>query len=87
MPALRTTFEKSPRRDPRSPNAIRTQRPRDVLPTAMILAIFPAAILVLGLLAWALSSNPKVADAGQIAFAVGLLVLAFVLARHTIKIG
>lgn len=45
----------------------------------------PAALLALGPLAWAVSSNPKVADAGRIAFAVGLL--AFVLARHTVKIG
>jgi hypothetical protein len=40
----------------------------------MILATLPIAFAVVGLLVYALASNGKVAEAGRIAYACGLLV-------------
>lgn len=41
---------------------------------------------VLGLLAWALASNPKVAEAGRIAYFCGLLVTVWLLAAHPVHL-
>ena len=49
----------------------------------VLLAIFPAAVCLLGLLAYALATNPKVSECGRLAFFAGLLVLCFVFAGST----
>lgn len=41
----------------------------------MTLPILPAIVALLGLLTYVLSSHPKAAELGRLAFAVGLLVL------------
>lgn len=53
----------------------------------MIVAVFPIVIALVGLLVWFLSSNPKVSEAGKLAFFAGLLALSFALAGHTVRIG
>lgn len=46
----------------------------------MIQILFPALVAVLGVLVYALASNPKVAELGRIAFFCGLLVAVWILA-------
>ena len=53
----------------------------------MIIAIFSIVIAIVGLLLWVLSANPKVSEAGKLAFFAGLLALSFALAGHTVRIG
>ncbi len=53
----------------------------------MLIAIWPVLLAVIGLLVWFLSANSKVSEAGKIMFFCGLLVLTWVLARHTVRIG
>ncbi|HZJ65902.1 MAG TPA: hypothetical protein VFD36_20485 [Kofleriaceae bacterium] len=53
----------------------------------MLIAIFPVVAIIVGLLLWALASNPKVAEAGRLTFFAGMLALLFALATHTIRIG
>ncbi len=53
----------------------------------MLIAIWPAAIAVIGLLIWLLAANPKASEAGKILFICGALVLTFVLARETLRLG
>jgi hypothetical protein len=48
----------------------------------MILATIPAIFAIVGMLVYALSSNPKVAEIGRIALFCGLLVALFLLG-HT----
>lgn len=50
------------------------------------LAIIPLIVCVVGLLAYALSANAKIAEAGRIAFFAGLLVTLFVVATKVIKL-
>jgi hypothetical protein len=47
----------------------------------MTILLFPFVVLVIGLLCFALSTNPKVAEIGKIAYAVGLFVSVELLAR------
>jgi hypothetical protein len=53
----------------------------------MLIATIPCLAAVVGLLVYALASNPKTAEAGRLAFACGLLVALFVLEHeHAIKV-
>lgn len=53
----------------------------------IVVALVPALIALVGLLTYALSSNPKVAELGRLAFACGLLVVCLVLSREVVKLG
>ncbi len=53
----------------------------------MLITIIPVLILVIGILIWALASNPLVKEAGRIMFFCGMLVLTFALARVTWRVG
>ncbi len=53
----------------------------------MLIAIIPILVLIIGLLMWVLSSNPKVSEAGKILFAIGALVLTWQLGGETLRIG
>jgi Na+/phosphate symporter len=53
----------------------------------MLIAIWPVLILIIGLLMWVLSSNPKVSEAGKIIFFCGMLITTWVLAKHVVRIG
>jgi hypothetical protein len=50
----------------------------------MVQLLFPALVCVLGLVAYALSSNGKIAELGRIAFMVGLFFVVWALARERI---
>jgi Na+/phosphate symporter len=52
----------------------------------MLIAIFPLLILVLGILLWALATNPVLKEAGRIMFFCGLLVVCFIAAKQAIRI-
>lgn len=49
--------------------------------------IAPLLICVIGLLVYALSANPKVAELGRIAFAFGLLVTLWQYAGHAVVLS
>jgi len=53
----------------------------------MLIAWLPLLVAIAGLLLYALANNPKVAEAGRLAFACGLLVTLFALARATVRLG
>jgi hypothetical protein len=53
----------------------------------MLIAWAPLLVALVGLLLWALSSNPKVSDAGRILFAIGAFWFVYQLAGKTIRIG
>ncbi len=53
----------------------------------MLIAIVPALMVLLGLLLWALCSNPKAAEAGKWIFIAGVFALAFTLASKTVHVG
>lgn len=52
----------------------------------MMIAIVPLLVCIVGLLAYTLSANAKVAELGRIAYACGLLVTVFVMAEHLVKL-
>lgn len=47
-----------------------------------MIATIPVLVAVVGLLAYALASNPKAAEVGRLAFACGLLVALFALEHY-----
>jgi Na+/phosphate symporter len=51
-----------------------------------MIILLPLLVCIIGLLAYALSSNAKVSEMGRIAFAFGLLVTLWELASHVIKL-
>lgn len=53
----------------------------------MLISIIPVLVLVVGALVYGLSANPKVQEMGRLAFASGLLVTLFVVAKTTFRIG
>ena len=53
----------------------------------MFIAIWPLVVLLLGLVIWFVSANVKVAEAGRIAYFVGLLWTVYVLVGHNLKLG
>ncbi len=50
------------------------------------IAILPAVLVIVGLLVYMLAGNPKATELGRITFACGLLVLAYVLAGHVVRL-
>jgi hypothetical protein len=53
----------------------------------MLIALYPLAIMVAGLLLWLLASNPKASEAGRLLFFSGAFVLTWTLAGSTLRIG
>jgi hypothetical protein len=53
---------------------------------AMVFAIVPFVVLVIGILVWALASNPLVKDAGRIWFIIGSFFVVWVLSKVVLKI-
>jgi hypothetical protein len=53
----------------------------------MLIAIYPLAIAIAGLLLWAMASNPKAQEAGRILFFCGTFTLVQALAHSTFRIG
>lgn len=53
----------------------------------MIIAWAPLLLAIVGLLLWALASNPKVAEAGKILFFCGVFWFVYGLAGKTIRVG
>jgi Na+/phosphate symporter len=53
----------------------------------MAIAVVPLVVLVVGLLMWALASNPKIAEAGKIMFFCGVLILTMSMAKTTLSLG
>jgi len=53
----------------------------------MLVAIYPLAILILGLLLWVLSSNPKVSEAGRLLFFCGAFALTWKLSGESLRLG
>ncbi len=51
-----------------------------------MIAIIPLIFILIGALAYGLSSNGKVQELGRITFAAGVFALAFSLASHTVKL-
>ncbi len=47
--------------------------------------VVPLLVCVVGLVAWALTANAKVSEAGRIAYFVGLFWLVAILAHVTIR--
>lgn len=52
----------------------------------MIIAIVPVIVTIVGVLAYALASNAKIAEIGRLAYACGLLVTLFTLASKVIRL-
>lgn len=50
----------------------------------MVQIAFPLLVAVVGMVAYALSTNPKIAEMGRLAFFSGLFVLVWVLAQARI---
>ncbi len=53
----------------------------------MAIAIFPLVLAIVGALVYALSTNAKAAELGRLAYACGMLALAFALAAHVVRLG
>lgn len=53
----------------------------------MIISTVPLLFTVAGLLAYALSANPKVAELGRLTFAVSLLVVLWHFSGLTFRLG
>jgi hypothetical protein len=53
----------------------------------MLLAIYPLAIAIAGLLVWLLATNPKASEAGRLLFFSGAFVLTWTLANQTFRLG
>lgn len=53
----------------------------------MLISIIPLIVLLVGLLTYALASNPKVQEIGRIAIFVGLFFTVMVCAHQTLRLG
>lgn len=53
----------------------------------IVVAIVPAVLTIVGLLVYMLAANPKAVELGRITFACGMLVMAYVLAGHVVRVG
>jgi Na+/phosphate symporter len=53
----------------------------------IVVAVVPAVFVIVGLLVYMLAGNPKAVELGRLTFACGLLVLAYVLAGHVVRVG
>jgi len=52
-----------------------------------MIAIWPAVVLIAGVLLYVLPTNAKLQEIGRLMFACGLLVLTFTIAGHTLRLG
>jgi len=52
----------------------------------MLYAILPVLVLVIGLLLWALATNPIVKEAGRLMFATGLFVSVWMFSHATVRL-
>lgn len=52
----------------------------------MLIAWLPVVVAVLGILLWALASQPIPKEAGRILFAAGVLVTLLAAGRHTVEL-
>ena len=53
----------------------------------MVIAIIPVLVLIIGLLMYFASANPKVQETGRIMFFCGLLVVLFLVGNTTVRFG
>lgn len=53
----------------------------------MLLTIFPLCLAVVGAPLYLLATRAELKEMGRLAFACGLLALAFSLAQHVVRIG
>lgn len=53
----------------------------------MLIALWPLVIAVIGVLVYALTSNPKLSEIGRIVFFVGLFWLVYSLTGKTLHVG
>lgn len=53
----------------------------------MLIAIIPLLIALVGVLMYALCTNPKLQEIGRILFFCGMFVITWVLAKATVHIG
>ncbi len=53
----------------------------------MLIAIIPLLMIIIGLLLWFVSSNPKVSEAGKLVFFAGTLALAMHYSGQTFRLG
>lgn len=68
-----------------APSAIQSAQ-KLLYDVAMVQIAFPALVAVVGLVAYAISSNAKVSELGRIAFFCGLFVVCWVLAQARIHL-
>ncbi len=52
-----------------------------------LIAFIPIIVAIAGALLWVLASNPKLSEAGRIAFACGLLATCLAFSGEAIKVG
>lgn len=52
----------------------------------MLIAIVPLIVMIIGLLLYALASNPKVAECGRLLFFCGAFVLTWRLGGETLRL-
>ena len=52
----------------------------------MALLLFPALLVIVGALVYALASNGKAANLGLVAYGAGMLVIAYVLSTHMVRL-
>lgn len=64
----------------------RWRRLRNCAMLPSMIAYIPLLFAVVGVLMYALATNPKIQEIGRIMFACGWLVTMFVLSGHTLRI-
>ncbi len=52
----------------------------------IVIAILPAVFAIVGLVVYMLASDPKAAEIGRLTFFAGIVVLAYVLAGHVVRV-
>ncbi len=53
----------------------------------IVVAIFPAVLVIVGMLVYLLASKPETKEMGRLAFACGLLVLAYAFVGSVVRVG
>lgn len=57
-----------------------------MLPLVMTIPITPLVLIIIGALLWAFARPPKLAEAGKIIFAAGVLALALGMTGHPLRL-